>query len=103
MSQFSFFDFEDQLNKIHQLNDFLCRLNELIDWTIFLEILNQVRSPERSSHAGRPLFDVQNSCSEKSRQPLFTDSAYKSKEIDAKLQQRNFDPQSMKWVIVTIR
>jgi hypothetical protein len=63
MSQFSFFDLEEQLTKIHQLNDFLCRLEDLIDWTIFLEILNQVRSPERLSYAGRPPFDVQNSCS----------------------------------------
>ncbi|MDR1140190.1 MAG: hypothetical protein LBL62_00760 [Planctomycetaceae bacterium] len=63
MSQFSFFDLEEPLTKIYQLNDFLCRLDALIDWTIFLEILNQVHSPERLSHAGRPPFDVQNSCS----------------------------------------
>jgi IS5 family transposase len=30
---------------------------------------------------------------EKYQQPIFADSAYKSKEIDEKLQQRDFDPQ----------
>jgi IS5 family transposase len=58
MSQFSFFDVEYQLDKINQLNDFLCRLDELIDWSVFLDLLNQVRSSEKKSSAGRPAFDV---------------------------------------------
>jgi transposase len=58
MSQPSFFDVEYQLDKINQINDFLCRLEELIDWSIFFDLLNQVRSYEKKSHAGRPAFDV---------------------------------------------
>ncbi|MDR3199186.1 MAG: hypothetical protein LBU34_15065 [Planctomycetaceae bacterium] len=44
MSQPSIFDVEYQLDKINQINDFLRRLDELIDWSIFLDLLNQVRS-----------------------------------------------------------
>jgi hypothetical protein len=58
MSQASFFDIEKQLDKIYGINDFLRRLNELIDWTIFLGLLNQSRSSSSGSQAGRPPFDV---------------------------------------------
>jgi hypothetical protein len=58
MSQPSFFDIEKQLDKIYGINDFLRRLNELIDWTIFLGLLNQTRSSNSGSKAGRPPFDV---------------------------------------------
>jgi IS5 family transposase len=56
--QFSFFDLENRLEKIHQLNDFLPRLNSLVDWEIFRGPLNKVREKERLSNAGRPPFDV---------------------------------------------
>ncbi|MDR1492419.1 MAG: hypothetical protein LBT05_06845, partial [Planctomycetaceae bacterium] len=43
MSQASFFDCEYQLDKINQINDFLRRLDELIDWSVFLDLLTQAR------------------------------------------------------------
>ncbi|MDR2115236.1 MAG: IS5 family transposase [Planctomycetaceae bacterium] len=58
MSQFSFFNIEEQLDKINGINDFLYRLNELIHWSIFLDLLNQIHSQEHKSNAGRPSFDV---------------------------------------------
>jgi IS5 family transposase len=58
MSQPSFFDVEYHFDKINQINDFLRRLEELIDWSVFLDLLNQVRSSEKRSNAGRPAFDV---------------------------------------------
>ncbi|MDR0705944.1 MAG: hypothetical protein LBF88_13310, partial [Planctomycetaceae bacterium] len=58
MSHPSFFDVEYQLDKINQLNNFLRRLDELIDWSVFLDLLNQVRSSEKKSNAGRLAFDV---------------------------------------------
>ncbi|MDR0327476.1 MAG: hypothetical protein LBI05_04180 [Planctomycetaceae bacterium] len=33
--QFGFFDLETQLDKIYQINDFLPKLNAIIDWEIF--------------------------------------------------------------------
>jgi transposase len=56
--QFSFFDLENHLDKIYQINDFLPKLNALIDWEIFRESLKQVREKDRKSNAGRPAFDV---------------------------------------------
>jgi transposase len=62
--QFSFFDLENHLEKIYQINDFLPKLNALINWEIFRDTLNKVREKERpstvecSSTAGRPPFDV---------------------------------------------
>ena len=41
--QYSFFDLEIHLEKIYQINDFLPKLNALIDWEIFREALNIVR------------------------------------------------------------
>jgi IS5 family transposase len=54
----SFFDVENQLAKIYQLNDFLPKLNALIDWELFRPDLNKVREKERKSNAGRKPFDV---------------------------------------------
>jgi hypothetical protein len=56
--QFGFFDLEKQLDKIHQLNDFLPKLNTIIHWELFRNDLNKVRERERRSNAGRPSFDV---------------------------------------------
>ena len=57
-AQFSFFNLETHLEKIYQINDFLLKLNVLINWEIFRETLNIVREKERKSNAGRPAFDV---------------------------------------------
>ena len=56
--QFGFFDIENQLDKIYQLNNLLPKLNALIDWELFRNDLNKVRERERRSNAGRPPFDV---------------------------------------------
>jgi len=56
--QFGFFDLETQLDKIYGINDFLPKLNTLVDWEIFRDSLANVRKKERKSNAGRPAFDV---------------------------------------------
>jgi len=56
--QFSFFNLEERLEKIHELNSFLPRLNTLVNWETFRYQLNKVREKERLSNAGRPSFDV---------------------------------------------
>jgi len=56
--QFSFFNLEERLEKIHELNDFLPRLNALVNWETFRYQLNKIREKERLSNAGRPSFDV---------------------------------------------
>ena len=59
----SFFDVETQLvetqlDKIYQLNDFLPKLNALINWEIFRSDLNKVREKERKSNADAKPYDV---------------------------------------------
>jgi len=56
--QFGFFDRERQLEKIYQLNDFLPKLNSLIDWEMFRPTLQKVREKEYHGPGGRPPFDV---------------------------------------------
>ena len=56
--QFSFFNIEERLEKIHELNSFLPRLHALVNWETFRYQLNKVREKERLSNAGRPPFDV---------------------------------------------
>ena len=56
--QYSFFDVENQLHKIHELNDFLCRLNQAVDWELFRDALTSVRRQHDPSKGGRPPFDV---------------------------------------------
>ena len=56
--QFCFFDREQQLEKIYQLNNFLPKLNTLIDWEIFRPTLNKVREKEHAGPGGRTPFDV---------------------------------------------
>jgi hypothetical protein len=53
----SFFDIENQLDKIHELNGFLVQLNTLIDWSIFLPLLSSFRPVREASKGGRPSFD----------------------------------------------
>jgi hypothetical protein len=66
----SFFDIENQLDKIHDLNNFLVRLNFLVNWNSFIDILATLCSPHDPSHGGRPPFDVQDSCFEIALQPF---------------------------------
>ena len=56
--QFGFFDREQQLEKIYQLNNFLPKLNTLIDWEIFRSTLNKVREKEHAGPGGRTPFNV---------------------------------------------
>jgi IS5 family transposase len=56
--QYGFFDYETQLDKIYQINDFLPKLNALIDWEMFRSVLDQVREPTDPANGGRPPFDV---------------------------------------------
>ena len=56
--QYGFFDLEQQLDKIYQINDFLPKLNSLIDWEMFRSILNKVRENVDYSQGGRPPYDV---------------------------------------------
>ena len=56
--QYSFFAIESQLEKMYQINDFLPKLNTLVDWEIFRSDLEKVREKERKSNAGRHAFDV---------------------------------------------
>src|SRR5215469_17786881 len=60
--QFGFFDIDNQLAKIYQLNDFLPKLNTLIDWEMFRPLLSKVREKEpvkeNPNNVGRPPFDV---------------------------------------------
>jgi IS5 family transposase len=56
--QFGFFDLESQLDKIYALNNFLPKLNTLIDWEMFRPLLNKVRETEHAGPGGRPPFDA---------------------------------------------
>jgi IS5 family transposase len=60
--QYGFFDYQDQLDKIYQINDFLPKLNALINWEIFRATLSKVREKEKGkenpNNVGRPPFDV---------------------------------------------
>jgi IS5 family transposase len=61
-SQPGFFDIEKQLDKIYEINDFLPKLNALIDWEIFRPILDKLREKQHEkgsiNKGGRPPFDV---------------------------------------------
>jgi hypothetical protein len=46
------------MSKIHQLNNFLCRLNEAVNWEMFRDTLASVRRTHVPSQGGRPPFDV---------------------------------------------
>jgi hypothetical protein len=56
--QFGFFDREQQLAKIYQLNNFLPKLNALIPWEMFRPTFQTVREKEHHGPGGRPPFDV---------------------------------------------
>src|SRR5215469_1326684 len=56
--QYGFFDYAQQLDKIYQLDDFLLKLNALVDWEMFRTDLNKVRENKDPSNGGRPPFCV---------------------------------------------
>jgi IS5 family transposase len=60
--QYGFFDIENQLAKIYQINDFLPKLNTLIKWEMFRATLSKVREKEEGkenpNNVGRPPFDA---------------------------------------------
>src|SRR5215469_11683376 len=58
--QYGFFDLENKLDKIYKLNNFLPKLNTLIDWEMFRADLDKVRERENKDPAngGRPPYDV---------------------------------------------
>jgi IS5 family transposase len=58
IGQFSFFDYESQLDKIYQINDFLPKLDSLVDWELFRPILSNIREPKDPTNGGRPPMDV---------------------------------------------
>ena len=55
--QFSFFNVEDQLDKIYEINGFLPKLKTIVDFEIFRNDLDTIRDKNRLSNAGRPPFD----------------------------------------------
>ena len=56
--QFGFFDLERQLKKIYDLNDFMPKLDSLVNWEMFRPDLIKVREPKDPANGGRPSFDV---------------------------------------------
>jgi IS5 family transposase len=56
--QYGFFDLKNRLDKIYQLNNFLPKLNTIIDWEMFRHTLLKVREKEHLGPGGRPPFDV---------------------------------------------
>jgi IS5 family transposase len=56
--QYGFFDYQKQLDKIYEINDFLPKLNDIIDWEMFRTELEKVREKEQPSNLGRKPFDV---------------------------------------------
>ena len=55
--QFSFFNLEDQLDKIYEINGFLPKLKTIVDFELFRNDLDTLRDNNRLSNAGRPPFD----------------------------------------------
>jgi IS5 family transposase len=57
MGQYSFFDIENQLKKIRDINDFLFQLDTRINWPLFRDALKSVRPKHDPAKGGRPPFD----------------------------------------------
>jgi IS5 family transposase len=55
--QYSFFDKTKRLEKITKLGDILEQLNSIVNWHIFVPILNQAIRRIKSEKGGRPPFD----------------------------------------------
>ncbi|MDR0378384.1 MAG: IS5 family transposase [Candidatus Accumulibacter sp.] len=58
MRQQDFFAVEDQLRKIHELNSFLARLGEFVDFEAFRSELSVLRGEAAKGKGGRPPFDL---------------------------------------------
>jgi len=56
--QFSFFDKPNRLAKISKLGDTLEQLNSIVNWLIFLPILEQAIPREPQTKGGRPPYDT---------------------------------------------
>ncbi len=55
--QYTFFDEEKCLTKITKLGDTLEQLNNIVNWMIFLPILNKAIPREKNTKGGRPPMD----------------------------------------------
>jgi IS5 family transposase len=55
--QYSFFDESKRLDKLTKLGDILAQLNHLVNWLIFLPVLNTAIPREVNPKGGRPPFD----------------------------------------------
>jgi IS5 family transposase len=55
--QYTFFDEEKMLNKLTKLGDVLEQLSALVNWSIFIPILNAAIPREKSEKGGRPPMD----------------------------------------------
>ena len=58
MGQRGFWDVEAREAKLAQKEDILLRLDRIVSWQDFTEQLEQVRSKERKSRAGRKPYSV---------------------------------------------
>jgi IS5 family transposase len=56
MNNFPLFDEYNRLQKLSQLGDILEKLNTIVDWNIFIPILNKAIPRETSAKGGRPPF-----------------------------------------------
>ncbi|MDR2971489.1 MAG: IS5 family transposase [Bacteroidales bacterium] len=57
MSNFPFFDEYNKLQKLSQLGDILEKLNAIVNWNIFIPILNEAIPRETNIKGGRPPFN----------------------------------------------
>jgi len=57
MMQYSFFDKSKRLDKLTKLGDVLNLLNEIVNWHIFVPILDKAIPRVKSDKGGRPPFD----------------------------------------------
>lgn len=57
MTHSSFFDLENRYDLLDELGDPLLRLDAVIDWELFREVLKGLDKFERKSVADRKLFD----------------------------------------------
>lgn len=55
--QYSMFDESDRLERITKLGDILEWLNEIINWQIFVSVLDKAIPRQKSEKGGRPPFD----------------------------------------------
>ena len=51
-----FFDKSDRLNQVQSMGDVLNRINSIMDWEIFMPVLERIPAPEAKGPGGRPAF-----------------------------------------------